>query len=63
MPGYMYSDLCDLVFNVMHYIIEFQKHIYLDDPVVKVLSFCNFRLTYSINLCLHQSELFECLHS
>ena len=35
MAGYVYPDLCDLVFNVMNYIVEFQKHIYLDDAIMK----------------------------
>jgi hypothetical protein len=31
----MHPDLRDLVLDGMHYIVEFQEHIYPDDPVTE----------------------------
>jgi hypothetical protein len=46
MPGYMDPDLCDLVFDVVHDIVELQKHTYLDDAVVKSTKF--FQLAVNV---------------
>ena len=42
MTGYLYSDLCDFIFNSMNHIIEFQKHIYFNNAVMKSVSFSSF---------------------
>ena len=35
LPGNMDADLCNFVLDGMNYIVQFQKHIYFNNPVMK----------------------------
>lgn len=38
----MHPDLCDLVFDSMNHIVEFQEYTDLDDPVIEVVQLLQF---------------------
>jgi hypothetical protein len=36
-PGDLHTDLCNFIFDLVHYVVQLQKNIHVHDPVVVIL--------------------------